>query len=81
MWQKQWGKGTIDNLKQPLLFNLETDIKESKDLSSEFPEIVNDLLEEANKARVELGDWDIVGNDQHDFNGFEGNVHAKPIRK
>ena len=79
--QKQWGKGTIDNLKQPLLFNLETDIKESKDLSSEFPEIVNDLLEEANKARVELGDWDIVGNDQHDFNSFEGNVHAKPIRK
>jgi hypothetical protein len=41
----------------------------------------NDLLEEANKARVELGDWDIVGNDQHDFNGFEGNVHVKPIRK
>ena len=44
------------------LFNLEEDIDENKDVSQENPQIVQELLEYAKKARKELGDINIEGD-------------------
>jgi arylsulfatase len=43
------------------LYNLAEDISESNELSQEYPEIVQDLMDEAEKARLELGDFGVNG--------------------
>ena len=43
------------------LYNLKDDVIESNNLATENPEIVDDLLDEAEKARIELGDFGIIG--------------------
>jgi arylsulfatase A-like enzyme len=45
------------------LYNLEVDIKETNNISAQHPEIVDDLLKEAEKARQALGDFGIIGNE------------------
>jgi arylsulfatase A len=44
------------------LYNLENDISEKNNLAAQYPEIVEKLLIEAEKARNELGDMGVVGN-------------------
>lgn len=44
------------------LVDLNNDLKEELDLSNEYPEIVNDLVEIAKKVRKELGDTDLIGS-------------------
>ena len=78
---RRWGRGTIDSLNAPLLFNLENDIGEQIDLAHKFPEVVKELLDEAERARQELGDYNVIGNDEHDLNGFAGDIHAIPVRR
>lgn len=46
---------------EPLLFDLETDIGESRDVAARHPEIVARLLELAEKGRKDLGDDDRMG--------------------
>jgi arylsulfatase len=48
-------------LKEDLLFNLETDIEETNNLANEFPEVVQELKNEAQKAREDIGDYAIKG--------------------
>ena len=76
----KWGRGTVDSLTKPMLFNLEKDIEEQFNVAQKFPLILADLLAEAEKARSELGDWNVYGTDEHDYNGFKGNIHAIPER-
>jgi len=76
-----WGRGTIDDLETPMLFDLEQDVGEQTNVAEIYPEIVEELLREAEKAQKELGDWNIIGSDEHDYNGFEGNIHAIPVKK
>lgn len=76
----QWGRGTIDSLNTAILFNLEEDIEEQKNVANMYPDVVRDLLEEAEKARRELGDWNVTGADEHTYNGFEGDLHGWPVR-
>jgi arylsulfatase A-like enzyme len=42
--------------KKPLLYNLDDDIAETKDVAAEHPEIVKNLLAIAQNARQDLGD-------------------------
>lgn len=51
-------------LGRPLLFNLDRDMGELTDISNKHPEIVKELLSEAERVRKELGDVNIVGTDQ-----------------
>lgn len=51
-------------LSRPLLFNLDRDVGELTDISKQHPEIVNELLIEAERIRLELGDVHHIGNDQ-----------------
>jgi len=78
---RNWGRETIDSLNIPMLFNLEKDLEEQVDVAQEFPDVVEELLQEAEAARKELGDWDVIGKDEHDLNGFEGDIHAIPVRR
>ena len=49
------------DIPQPMLFNLETDISESNDISNQHPSVVKDLLELAEHARTDIGDVDRIG--------------------
>ncbi len=51
-------------LKRPLLFDLNLDMGELTDISHNHPEIVEELLKEAERVRKELGDIDVIGTDQ-----------------
>ena len=54
----------LEALERPLLFNLDTDMGELTDISDQYPQIVEELLNEADRIRTELGDVNIIGNDQ-----------------
>lgn len=54
----------LEVLTRPLLFNLEKDMGELTDISHKHPEVVKELLLEAERIRKELGDVDLVGTDQ-----------------
>jgi arylsulfatase A-like enzyme len=65
MGLRRVGRGTIDSLDQPLLFNLSTDVEENKDIAKDNQDQVNELLIRAEESRKELGDWNITGYDEH----------------
>jgi len=46
----------LEILDRPLLFNLDTDMGELTDISDQHAEVVKELLVEADKIRLELGD-------------------------
>ena len=45
----------------PALFNLENDPAETTDVANQYPEIVNQLLKLAEKARKDIGDYNRIG--------------------
>jgi arylsulfatase len=54
----------LEVLRRPLLFNLDNDMGELTDISHKHPEVVQELLLEAERTRKELGDVDVIGTDQ-----------------
>ncbi len=58
-------KTTRLEITKPMLYNMEEDMGETKDLSAEYPEIVEKLTNLANQKRQEIGDalTKIEGND------------------
>ena len=54
-------RATIVDGKPMALYNLKEDIAETKDLAKEYPDIVEQLTLEAQKARQELGDFGVKG--------------------
>ena len=60
--KRNWGKP--EGKKPRQLFDLENDVGESTDVSSDHPEVVKRLLTLAEKARSELGDVDKPGKGQ-----------------
>ena len=51
-------------LKQPILFDLDVDLGETKNVISQHPEVAASLAKEAERIRAELGDVDVSGTDQ-----------------
>ena len=62
-----WWESGMRELKNPMLFNIESDSSEIHDVAAENPEIVSHLLEMARKVRNELGSWDKPGTGQKDI--------------
>lgn len=54
-------------IKEPLLFNLQLDVGERTDVAKNHPDVVHTLLDLAEKARVELGDYNRVGTGERFF--------------
>ncbi|MGJ8639215.1 MAG: sulfatase family protein [Opitutaceae bacterium] len=52
------------NLDTPLLFDLETDPGEENNVITQYPELTDELMKAAQRARAELGDVTVVGSDQ-----------------
>ncbi|MFK5924958.1 MAG: sulfatase [Verrucomicrobiota bacterium] len=71
-WQK-FARNThiapLDNITpdKALLFNLDQDLGESKNVAASHPEIVARLLEVANDARADIGDYNQIGSAQRFF--------------
>lgn len=61
-----WDKSKTEfiDLDQPVLYNLADDLSETKDVSKDYPEIVEKLLELADEARRELGEYNKRGKGQ-----------------
>ncbi|MFT7457952.1 MAG: arylsulfatase A-like enzyme [Planctomycetota bacterium] len=56
-----WLGRYADAVDEPMLFDLQEDIGEQNDLAADYPEIVRELMQEADKARAELGDYNQIG--------------------
>ena len=56
-----WLGRYTDAVDNPMLFNLQEDIGEQNDLADDHPDIVRKLMQEAEKARAELGDYNRIG--------------------
>ncbi len=56
--------GDTDPPYPPLLFNLAEDVGSERDLAAERPDIVQRLMEVAEKARIDLGDREVQGSGQ-----------------
>lgn len=67
----QWGhysKAEDDiDIPKPMLFNLKTDVSESKDVSAQNRNVVENLLQLAEHARTDIGDVDRIGNNARFF--------------
>jgi len=62
--KKPGGQRVHTTLKKPLLFDLDADVGEKKNLLAQYPEITAELMEAAKQARQEMGDINITGSDQ-----------------
>jgi arylsulfatase A-like enzyme len=78
---RNWGRGTIDSLDMPMLYNLNADVEEGKDVAAIYPEEVSRLLRRAENVRKELGDWDLVGYDEHPLTVAKDSIIKRPIKK
>ncbi|MCP5091821.1 MAG: sulfatase [Gammaproteobacteria bacterium] len=66
-----WVGRYTDSVEQPLLFDLQNDIGEQNDLAGEYPDIVRKLMQDADKARRELGDYNKIGTGARFFDDGE----------
>ena len=56
-----WLGRYTDTVEKLMLFDLQQDPGEQVDLSYEHPDIVRKLMQDADKARAELGDYNRIG--------------------
>lgn len=56
-YMPDWLTSHIESLPQTQLFNVRTDLAESKDLTAESPALVKQLIDLVEKSRAELGDF------------------------
>ncbi|TWU19803.1 sulfatase family protein [Allorhodopirellula heiligendammensis] len=61
----------------PMLFDLQTDVGESNDVADEHPEKVAELLQLIEQARIDIGDYDRVGENAR---FFDPQPHRPDIR-
>lgn len=61
LWNKYLKDSDIVDTSKPRLYNLIKDIGETKDLASEYPEIVQELQALAETAREDIGDYNRKG--------------------
>jgi arylsulfatase len=66
-----WVGRYTDAVEQPLLFDLQNDISEQNDLAAEHPDIARKLMQDADKARRELGDYNRIGTGARFFDDGE----------
>ena len=66
-----WIGRYTDAVEKPMLFDLENDPGEQNDLAGQYPDIVSKLMQDADKARQELGDVNRIGTAARFFDDGE----------
>jgi len=70
-WTPNWARHIdaedVFDIEEPMLFDLDSDIGESHDVAAEHPEVVGRLLEFAERARSDIGDYNRVGRNARFF--------------
>lgn len=59
-WTSWYGR-MIEEVRHPQLYHLQEDVSEQKDVASLNPQVVSDLIQLANDARHDLGDYNRIG--------------------
>ena len=70
-WAKKAGGNRMKihlSLDKPMLFDLDNDVREKKNVISQHPEVAAVLMKEAERIRAEIGDVHIIGSDQRPHN-------------
>jgi arylsulfatase A-like enzyme len=84
-WAPKWGshskKEDVIDIPEPLLINLEEDVSETKNLASQNPEIVKELLKLAESASNDIGDYDRAGKGARFFDSEPIRPDAKKWQK
>jgi len=88
------GPADTIEIKEPLLFDLASDIGEHTDVAAQHPEVVASLTKIAEAARADLGDYNRIGAGQRFFdpgpkrsdaaqwiNGGRGEKQGRPEKK
>jgi arylsulfatase len=57
----------VFEIKQPLLYDLEADLGETRDVAAAHPDIVANLLKLAEAGRQDIGDYNLIGKGQRFF--------------
>ena len=70
-WTPNWARHIdaedVFDIEEPMLFDLDSDIGESHDVAVEHQEVVGRLLEFAERARSDIGDYNRVGRNARFF--------------
>ena len=66
-WARHIDKEDVFDIEEPMLFDLKNDIGETKDVASDHPQVVERLLELAEWARSDIGDYNRVGENARFF--------------
>ncbi|MBT5901371.1 MAG: sulfatase [Opitutaceae bacterium] len=66
-WRRYSRPADVFDIPSPLLYNLDTDIAETTDVSAENPLVVKNLLRLAEHARTDIGDIDRIGKNARFF--------------
>lgn len=78
-WNRHVASDDAKPLTSHLLFNLKDDIGETTDLAAQHPEKVTELLELAEQARGDIGDFDRIGKNARFFDDGPNRLSpAKP---
>ncbi|EMI52280.1 sulfatase family protein [Rhodopirellula sallentina] len=77
-WAKRAGGNHMKihlSVKQPMLFELDSDIAEKRNLYPQHPEVASGMMRKADQMRAEIGGLNVVGSDQRPHNLI--NPHEK----
>ena len=80
-WAGHIKKEDVFDIPQPMLFNLEADIAERRDVAGENPNVVARLLELAEHGRSDIGDYDRVGRNARFFDPQPRRPDIAKLRK
>ena len=61
VWERFYRDGDFLKVTSPMLYDLEVDLGETKDLAAEHPEVVARLLKHVQSARQDIGDGEHIG--------------------
>ncbi|MBK1825570.1 sulfatase family protein [Haloferula rosea] len=66
-WKNHIKKSDAIRLKEPQLYDLNTDIGETRDVAKDHPEVVAELMKLAQEARADIGDHNVFGENARSF--------------
>ena len=66
-WKKHVAPEDAVRIKDFQLYDLDTDIGETKNIADDLPQVVESLKEIAQRAREDIGDYNVFGEGARDF--------------